>query len=155
MARMARYAVLNLPVFDDIVKTQSYRLHRSIDQQDTLVTNTAASYLKIFPGADGIKTGYISQAGHCFVGSATRGGWRLIAVALDSSKCREDVMGMLSYGFAHFQQHLVAPAGTPEGNSASARRRDARAGQHAPRLVTTSCLLPLPPTRRVVNYTSK
>ncbi len=118
MARMARYAVLNLPVFDDIVKTQSYRLHRSIDQQDTLVTNTAASYLKIFPGADGIKTGYISQAGHCFVGSATRGGWRLIAVALDSSKCREDVMGMLSYGFEHFQQHLVATAGTPEGDLA-------------------------------------
>ena len=116
MARMARYAVLNLPVFDDIVKTQSYRLHRSIDQQDTLVTNTSASYLKIFPGADGIKTGYISQAGHCFVGSATRGGWRLIAVALDSPKCREDVMGMLSYGFAHFQQHLAAPAGTPEGD---------------------------------------
>jgi D-alanyl-D-alanine carboxypeptidase (penicillin-binding protein 5/6) len=118
MALMARYAVLNLPMFDEIVKTQRYKVHRSIDTGDTLVTNTATSYLKYFPGADGIKTGYISQAGHCFVGSATRGGWRLIAVALDSPKCREDVMQMLSYGFAHFRPVVVAAANTPEGEVA-------------------------------------
>jgi serine-type D-Ala-D-Ala carboxypeptidase (penicillin-binding protein 5/6) len=115
LALMARYAVINFPMFDQIVKTQRRRVHRSIDQNDTLVVNTASSFLKYFPGGDGIKTGYISQAGHCFVGSATRNGWRLIAVALDSPGCREDVMQMLSYGFAHFSPVVAVPQGTPEG----------------------------------------
>jgi D-alanyl-D-alanine carboxypeptidase (penicillin-binding protein 5/6) len=115
LALMARYALINFPMFDRIVKTQRWRVHRSIDQNDTVVINTASSFLKRFPGADGIKTGYISQSGHCFVGSATRNGFRLIAVALDSPNCREDVMQTLSYGFAHFAPMAAVPKGAPEG----------------------------------------
>jgi D-alanyl-D-alanine carboxypeptidase len=72
--------------------------------------------LKDFPGADGIKTGYLHEAGHCFVGSATRKHWRLIAVALDSGRCREDVESLLNYGFANYHAiipvHQYAPLGT-------------------------------------------
>lgn len=107
LALIARYATLNLPMFDKIVRTRSYRVHRSIHVDDSVVVNTAKTFLSDFPGADGIKTGYISQAGHCFVGSATRNGWRLIAVALDSYKCREDVEQMLSYGFANYRPVLA------------------------------------------------
>jgi D-alanyl-D-alanine carboxypeptidase (penicillin-binding protein 5/6) len=116
LAMMSRYAAINYPMFNQIVKTQRWTVHRSIDQKDTLVVNTASSFLRDFPGADGIKTGYISQAGHCFVGSATRNGFRLIAVALDSPNCREDVEQMLSYGFAHFTSVAAVRSGTPEGS---------------------------------------
>ncbi len=124
LAKIAEYGVNNLPQFNQIVKTPAYKVHRSVDQRDVWVRNTATTYLKTFPGADGIKTGYIHQAGHCFVGSATRGGWRLIAVALDSNDCREDVESLLNYGFAEFAPitviHQGDPAGTVSIPSASA-----------------------------------
>ncbi len=115
LALFARYAVLNLPQFDEIVRTQRYRVTRSIDTQDEWVKNTSSKFLKEFPGGDGIKTGYIRQAGHCFVASATRHGWRLIAVALDSNTCREDDESILQYGFDNFQRVLALRAGDSVG----------------------------------------
>jgi D-alanyl-D-alanine carboxypeptidase (penicillin-binding protein 5/6) len=116
LAMIARYATLNLPMFDKIVRTQHYIVHRTVHKDDSLVVNTASTFLKTFPGADGIKTGFISQAGHCFVGSATNNGWRLIAVALDSNQCREDVEKMLAYGFANFRPSLAMRKDTPVGS---------------------------------------
>jgi D-alanyl-D-alanine carboxypeptidase (penicillin-binding protein 5/6) len=102
MALIARYAVTHLPEFNEIVETKRYKVSRSLHKSDSVVVNTASTFLKSFPGADGIKTGYIRQAGHCFVSSATRNGWRLIAVSLDSNRCREDDESLLNYGFANF-----------------------------------------------------
>lgn len=123
LAKIAAYAVNNLPQFNVIVKTPVYKVHRSGDQRDVWVKNTATTFLKKFPGADGIKTGYIHAAGHCFVGSATRGGWRLIAVALDSNGCREDVESLLDYGFREFAPltvlHQCDPVGTVDIPSAA------------------------------------
>jgi len=109
LAKIACYALNTLPQFDQIVKTPLYRVHRSVDTKDVWVKNTATTFLKRFPGADGVKTGYIHAAGHCFVGSATRGGWRMVAVALNSGTCREDVESLLSYGFADFRPTTVVP----------------------------------------------
>ena len=115
LSKIAAYAVNTLPQFNAIVKTPMYKVHRSVDQRDVWVKNTALSFLKKFPGADGIKTGYIHAAGHCFVGSATRNGWRLIAVALNSSECREDVESLLDYGFREFTPMTVLHQGDPVG----------------------------------------
>lgn len=123
LAKIASYAVTRLPLFNTIVKTQKYKITRSIDTKDVWVRNTASTYLKFFPGADGIKTGYIHQAGHCFVGSATRldaqgRPWRMIAVALNSPSCREDVMSLLDYGFANYQPTLALAKDAPIGTVA-------------------------------------
>jgi len=107
LAKIACYALNTLPEFNEIVRTPLYRVHRSIDTRDVWVKNTSKTFLKTFPGADGVKTGYIRSAGHCFVGSATRGGWRLVAVALNSSTCRQDVESLLNYGFASFAPATV------------------------------------------------
>ncbi len=115
LAKIACYAINTLPQFNQIVRTPFYKVRRSIDTRDVIVKNTALTFLKKFPGADGVKTGYIHAAGHCFVGSATRGGWRLVAVALDSGKCREDVESLLNYGFANFAPMTVARRGDPVG----------------------------------------
>ena len=40
--------------------------------------------LAIYPGGNGVKTGWTTPAGRCFVGSATRGGQQLISVVLDA-----------------------------------------------------------------------
>jgi D-alanyl-D-alanine carboxypeptidase (penicillin-binding protein 5/6) len=122
LALIARYGLTHLPTFRQIVKTREYHVTRSIHTGDSLVTNTAMTFLTDFPGADGVKTGYISQAGHCFVGSATRRGWQLVAVALDSSQCRSDVVQLLSYGFAHFRPRRILTRGFAAGIAAVSGR---------------------------------
>lgn len=120
LAKIACYAANNLPEFNVIVRTPKYKITRSMHVRDVWVKNTAYTFLTKFPGADGIKTGFVSQAGHCFVGSATRKDpqgrpWRLVAVALDSGICRQDVESLLNYGFANFQPTLALPKDTPLG----------------------------------------
>jgi len=50
-------------------------------------------------GADGIKTGYTEEAGRCLVGSASRGGHRLIAVLLNDEERWQDACELFEYGF--------------------------------------------------------
>lgn len=61
--------------------------------------------LRTYPGTDGLKTGYTSEAGFCLVATAVRGPTRMIAVILGapSSRARfEDAANLMSWGFAHF-----------------------------------------------------
>lgn len=52
-----------------------------------------------YRGADGVKTGYTSKAGHCLVASATRNGRTLIAVVLDDPNTYVDARRLLNLGF--------------------------------------------------------
>lgn len=101
LALIARAAIKNKD-FNKIVKTKTATIDRSINKKDVLMKNTAG-FLWDFKGADGIKTGFTSQAGHCFVGSATRGRWRLITVVLGSPKAGDDTAALLEYGFKYYQ----------------------------------------------------
>ena len=70
--------------------------------------------LKDYPGADGMKTGYTKEAGYGLVGSATRGGRRLIMVVagLDSvDKRKAEAQKLLDYGFSQFRSINVYDAG--------------------------------------------
>jgi D-alanyl-D-alanine carboxypeptidase (penicillin-binding protein 5/6) len=109
LAMIARYAI-RYPEFNEIVKTKVCRISRSIDQKDVSIKNTA-NFLWKFDGADGIKTGYTKEAGHCFVGSATRNGWRLITVLLKSRSCGQDAASLLNYGFDTFKPVVFARSG--------------------------------------------
>ena len=106
LALIARYAI-QYPLFNEIVRTKKARIDRSIDSQDVTLRNTA-KFLWKFDGADGIKTGYTKEAGHCFVGSATRDGWRLISVVLKSKKAGEDTAAIIDYGFNNFKPVVFA-----------------------------------------------
>jgi serine-type D-Ala-D-Ala carboxypeptidase (penicillin-binding protein 5/6) len=57
--------------------------------------------LSRYRGADGVKTGWTTLAGHCLVGSASRGSTRLIAVVLHSPNAYGDVQRLLNFGFAN------------------------------------------------------
>lgn len=55
--------------------------------------------LSIYPGANGVKTGYTDDAGLCVVASAKRNGIQLIAVILNSDTRWEDAAKLMDYGF--------------------------------------------------------
>jgi D-alanyl-D-alanine carboxypeptidase (penicillin-binding protein 5/6) len=74
MALITRYA-LGIPVFNDIVRTQSVQVGKR------LIYNTN-EMLMSYAGADGVKTGYTGKAGRCLITSATRDGRRFISVVL-------------------------------------------------------------------------
>jgi D-alanyl-D-alanine carboxypeptidase len=59
----------------------------------------------------GGKTGYTNLAGRCLVASASRGGRRLVAVALGSPNAFADVRALFEYGFSRFVRVRLATEG--------------------------------------------
>jgi len=60
--------------------------------------------------SDGVKTGHTKSAGYCLVGSAKRGGMRLITVVAGSSSDKkrfDDTQRLLEYGFRFFSTQEV------------------------------------------------
>jgi len=55
--------------------------------------------LRSYRGADGVKTGWTTLAGHCLVASAHRGGHGLIAVLLHARDPYRDARRLLNFGF--------------------------------------------------------
>lgn len=68
----------------------------------------------VVPGADGMKTGFTSEAGYTFLGSGEREGRRLVMVlaGVPSAGEREDVSrAFLEWGFSGVYTEQLAPAG--------------------------------------------
>ncbi len=87
--------------------------------------------LQTYPGADGIKTGYIDASGHNLVTSAVRGEVRLVGVVLGASTNPErdvHMAALLDQGF----ERMDVPISP-------------RAGSHLPTLVSTANAAPAPP----------
>ena len=97
LTALTRYAMWN-PRFRAVVRTKVKR-----------VSWPAPTYAKVYvsknrllgsyPGADGVKTGWTTRAGHCLVASARRHGLRLIAVVLGSPDAYADARRLLDLGF--------------------------------------------------------
>ena len=109
LALIAREA-MKYPVFRDIVKKRKYTISRSVNVKDVRLVSKN-KYLDMDPTADGIKTGFTNPAGHCFVGSATRDGYRLITVVLKSEDWKKDHAALLDWGFGTHERALIAKAG--------------------------------------------
>jgi len=108
LALIARVAMQN-PTFREIVGTQRWKF--SVPGAPVRMLFNHNRLLARYPGADGVKTGYVHQAGLTLVASATRGGWRLIAVLLHSNDLWGDASRLLTYGFAHYRSVEFAWAG--------------------------------------------
>lgn len=70
--------------------------------------------IKDYEGANGIKTGSTSEAGHCVSGSAIRDDLHLIAVIMGgpNSKVRfDEAKSLLDYGFANFESLSIGKSG--------------------------------------------
>ncbi len=69
-----------------------------------VLTNTNR-LIRFYPGANGLKTGYTTQAGYCISAAAKRDGMQLIAVVMGASTRdgrNETAKQMLSWGFANY-----------------------------------------------------
>lgn len=102
-----------------------------------------------YPGADGIKTGHTSAAGFSLAGSATRDGWQLIAVVLDSPDRGADATRLLDWGFATFDRAELASGETlatwPGGRRAEALTTDGPLGATVPAAASARLALRLAP----------
>lgn len=101
LAVITRYALRN-PVFANIVKTKRKTIPRPGNPGEQLLVNHN-KLLWRYQFADGVKTGYTVEAGHCLVSSAIRDGHRLIVVVLKSKDIYGDSARLLDYGFANYQ----------------------------------------------------
>lgn len=108
LSLMAR-AAMQYPTFRAIVQSRSWVFAPPGRPARRLFNHNR--FLSRYPGADGIKTGYVHESGHTLVASATRDGWRLIAVLLHSGDPYGDAARLLSLGFGRYHRTLLASAG--------------------------------------------
>ena len=101
LAIIAREAMMH-PEFRDVVRLTKHHITRSINQKDTWMLSRN-KWLKKDPSADGIKTGWTIPAGHCYVGSATRHGFRVITVVMHSEHWEADHKKLLHWAYANFE----------------------------------------------------
>jgi D-alanyl-D-alanine carboxypeptidase (penicillin-binding protein 5/6) len=101
LAAIARYALRN-PIFADLVKTKRKIIERSGNPGQQILINHN-KLLWRYQFADGVKTGYTIEAGHCLVSSATKDGRRLVVVVLKSKDMYGDSARLLDYGFTNYQ----------------------------------------------------
>lgn len=70
------------------------------------ITNKNLKFLRNYPGADGLKTGWTNEAGYCVSATAVRDGTRMIVATMKSPTPDlrlKDVTSLLNYGFAHYK----------------------------------------------------
>lgn len=100
LAVLTAYALHN-PVFKEIVKTREKTADNPYEKWDYKWSNKN-KMLRLYEGADGVKTGYTKKALRCLVSSATRNGQQLVAVTINDGNDWNDHAALLDYGFNHY-----------------------------------------------------
>jgi serine-type D-Ala-D-Ala carboxypeptidase (penicillin-binding protein 5/6) len=97
LAGLTRVALQNAR-FRRVVRTRIARVPWSAPTFAKTYVNKNA-LLGRYPGADGVKTGWTTLAGHCLVASATRRGRTIVAVLLNDPQMYRDAKRLLDLGF--------------------------------------------------------
>lgn len=96
---------------------EAHHYSREVLQGGTILQHNRNTLLDMYPGADGLKTGYTSAAGYNLAATATRDGRRLIVVVLGidapnhiagAERRTRDAIELLDWGFTNFR--TVRPA---------------------------------------------
>ncbi|NMB41545.1 MAG: D-alanyl-D-alanine carboxypeptidase [Firmicutes bacterium] len=109
MALISAHA-MGIKEFRRIVSTASAVISWPEQPWDRVLYNQN-KLLTSYEGAEGIKTGWTTPAGRCFVGAAARDGRRLISVVLNAPRMWEDTQILLDYGFVEFQHKCFLKKG--------------------------------------------
>lgn len=108
MSIMARELIKHKKVLEYTKIYEDY-LRKGTDREFWLVNTN--KLVRFYNGADGLKTGYTSEAGYCLTATAQKNNVRLIAVAMkeESSTTRNaEISSMLDYGFAKIKTVEIA-----------------------------------------------
>jgi len=100
LARIAAYGYKN-PVFREIVGTKEKEIQWKVPPTKKIKFKNTNDLLGLYPGANGMKTGYTEAAGECLVASAERNGVNLIAVIMHAADDKRfiEATKLLDYGF--------------------------------------------------------
>nr|WP_154895574.1 D-alanyl-D-alanine carboxypeptidase family protein [Paenibacillus xylanexedens] len=115
LARLTAYALHN-PVFKRIVATEDKSAPNPNESWEYSWHNKN-KMLRLYEGADGVKTGYTKKAFRCLVSSATRNGQQLAAVTLNDGNDWNDHARMLDFGFENFPLVEIAQKEQPVANT--------------------------------------
>lgn len=106
MCRLASYAIQNKE-FCALIQTKSHRF-TTIDGKHSYAITNKDAFLSYYDGALGIKTGFTSKAGYCFVGAARRDNTTLTSCVLacgwppNKSFKWTDTKNLMDYGFINY-----------------------------------------------------
>ena len=122
LALLTRYA-LQSPTFAELVRARQVTITlqspgKTRNRRPVVARRVVRSHnrlLAAFEGADGVKTGFTSEAGRCLVASAQRGDRRLIAVLLNDPRRWDDAASLLEYGFTRLGAPAATRASAPGG----------------------------------------
>jgi D-alanyl-D-alanine carboxypeptidase len=106
LAILARAIIHDLPEYEYFVHIPAMKFGRRVTQNFNRLIGR-------YPGADGMKTGFICASGYNLVATATRNGKRLIAVVLGSSSGQARALKaaqMLERGFSNNNLTWLRPA---------------------------------------------
>lgn len=109
LAVLTAYAMHN-PVFKEIVATKEKTADNPYEKWDYKWSNKN-KMLRLYEGADGVKTGYTKKALRCLVSSATRDGQQLVAVTLNDGNDWNDHSSLLDFGFNHYPLKTLVERG--------------------------------------------
>jgi D-alanyl-D-alanine carboxypeptidase (penicillin-binding protein 5/6) len=112
MARLSQ----ELVKFPDIFRWTS--TEQAPFRQGAFVLQNSNQLIGHFPGADGLKTGHIREAGYNLAATAKRGGLRLITVVMGAGSNRArfaEAARLLEEGFSRYVEVTVAKGGQPAG----------------------------------------
>jgi D-alanyl-D-alanine carboxypeptidase (penicillin-binding protein 5/6) len=100
MAILTAYALRN-PEFRKIVSAQVKYIPWEGENWDRKLINKN-KMLRLYEGADGVKTGYTKLAKRCLSSSATRNGQQLAIVVLNAPQDWDDSMSWMDFGFSQY-----------------------------------------------------
>jgi D-alanyl-D-alanine carboxypeptidase (penicillin-binding protein 5/6) len=113
LAKLTAYAMHN-EQFREIVSTRVKSVPNPHEAWDYKWVNKN-KMLRMYDGADGVKTGYTKKALRCLVSSATRNGQQLVAVTINDGDDWRDHRNLLDFGFANYPLSEVIKSGDPIG----------------------------------------
>ncbi len=103
LARVTSYALKN-ETFAEIVGTKETKISNEFDKKNRCrFLKNKNKLLKTLDGATGVKTGYTTKAGRCFVGSATRNNMTVICVVLNCRPMFEETKQLIEMAFNEYK----------------------------------------------------
>lgn len=122
MALITAYALDN-PEFVKVINTPQIELPTTkVEGSKKHALINKNRFLHQYEGAEGVKTGYTSKAGHCFVGAVKKDNMELIGVALGAgwdskgkSRKYTDVIKLMNYGYNNYKKYKVLEQGEEKG----------------------------------------
>ena len=120
ISTVARHLILNHPKILEIESITEFTFNE-IPQKNR------HPLLGVYPGADGLKTGWTEEAGYCLVGTAMRNGMRLISVVMKTKDDEERLAAsreLLDYGYQNYEVVKVVDKGDTVGEADVKRGKD-------------------------------